>query len=151
MPVLFAFHAPGAPAPDGVPCPLDALEAHDAGPRLTVTDEETGATVYAGDASAALLEYAIGRTPRLGTVDPVRAARHAAGLVAHDVAEEWGQDAADDWRCPDADTYRQGPLPEGVAGQIATTAHTIGRDAASADFRAALSRALAQPARRVAA
>lgn len=147
MSLLFAFWPLDAASrphfdPWGDPCPLDALHDADAGPLLTITDQDTTAVLFEGNASAALRAFAhdvAGWSEEpLRHVCPVRAARNACARVAAEAAGEFSADALELWQCPDPDTYRAGPPPHDVCRQIKHAAEAVGRDAAAADLRAAL-------------
>ena len=158
MPFLFAFwtlDVHGRPDPEsadpwGEPNPLDALDDYDrdtVGPFLTVFDDDAETVLYAGDATDALRSFAAdtsGRTgwgpdPALGPVDQALDACRALAALATDEA---AREAIGDWREPDPDTWRTGPLPCSVRRSIRHGAEAVGHqdagDALAAHLLAAV-------------
>lgn len=153
MPCLFAFWAvdrhgrpldPDAHDPWGERSPLDALDVRDpetVGSFLTVTDETTGAVLFAGDASDALRAFVVETAAETGWTpdpdDPPHAATLDACHVLADAAgDEWAREAVYGWAEPDPDTSRNPRrMPEHVRRGIRHGAVAVGHEVASDALR----------------
>lgn len=124
---------PASADPWGDPCPFDAL-GHDpaAGPYLTAVHPD-GRLAYAGDVSHVLTAFAAEVARRAGvhlSGPPHARALAALALLAECATDAYATEAVAEWREPNPDTTRRGPLPDAVRRRVRHDAQSHGRAAA---------------------